>query len=156
MVTVTPVRRAITVRATQEHAFQVFTDGIDRWWPRDHHIGKSPMKRVIVEPRAGGRCYTQQQDGTDCDWGSVLIWEPPSRLVIAWQITSDWKFETDLARSSEVELRFTPEGDGLTRVDLEHRHLERHGPGAGGMRAAVDSPNGWDGTLQRFAAEAER
>lgn len=153
---VAPVRKIIRVRADVAHAFDVFTTGIDRWWPRSHHIGQSPMTRIIVEPRAGGRCYSEQEDGTDCDWGTVLVWEPPHRVVLAWQITSEWRFEPELARSSEVEVRFTPEADGMTRVDLEHRHLERHGPGADKMRAGVDAPGGWGTLLEGFAAEADR
>jgi uncharacterized protein YndB with AHSA1/START domain len=151
-----PVRKSITVKASQERAFEVFTEGMDSWWPRDHHIGPSPLKRAIVEGRVGGRCYSEQMDGTECDWGSVLEWEPPRRFVMAWRITTKWEYERDLAKSSEVEIRFTPLGDGSTRVDLEHRHLGRHGAGFEGMRSAVDSPNGWGGTLTRFKAEAER
>jgi uncharacterized protein YndB with AHSA1/START domain len=153
---IAPVRKTIRVRADLARAFDVFTAGIDRWWPRSHHIGQSPMTRIILEPRAAGRCYSEQEDGTDCDWGSVLVWEPPHRVVLAWQITTEWRFEPDLARSSEVEVRFTPEADGTTRVDLEHRHLERHGPGAEGMRAGVDAPGGWGSLLGLFASEAER
>jgi hypothetical protein len=150
-----PVRKSIIVRASQEHAFRVFTDDMDSWWPRDHHIGKAPMKRVMIEGKVGGRCYTEQVDGTDCDWGSVLAWDPPRRFVMAWRITTKWEYETDLWKSSEVEVTFTSLGDGRTRVDLEHRHLARHGEGFEGMRGAVDSPNGWGGTLARFAARAE-
>jgi hypothetical protein len=150
-----PVRKSITVKASQERAFEVFTAELDSWWPREHHIGKSPMKKCIVEGKVGGRCYTEQMDGTDCDWGSVLAWDPPRRFVMAWRITTKWEYETDLWKSSEVEVTFTPLGDGSTRVDLEHRHLNRHGAGFEGMRSAVDSPNGWTGTLQRFAATAE-
>ena len=152
---VAPVQKSITVNVTQEHAFKVFTDGIDRWWPRSHHIGSSPMQRILLEPHEGGRCYTVQEDGTDCDWGSVLAWDPPRRVVFAWQITTDWKFEPDLAKSSEVEVRFIPESSTVTRVELEHRFIERHGGGAPGMRFSVDSPNGWSGMLRLFAAEAE-
>ena len=148
-----PVTKTISVNASPERAFQVFTAGYDTWWPRSHHIGKSPMKKAIIEGKAGGRCYTEQQDGTECDWGRVLVWEPPHRLVIAWQITHEWGYQPDLAQSSEVEVRFTPEGAG-TRVDLEHRHLDRHGAGAAAMRTAVDSPNGWGGLLQLYAARA--
>jgi uncharacterized protein YndB with AHSA1/START domain len=150
-----PVRKTITVRASPEHAFRVFTADVDAWWPRSHHIGAAPMRRTIIEQRHGGRCYSEQTDGTECDWGRVLVWEPPRRLVLAWQVTADWKHEPDLARSSEVEVRFTPEADGATRVDLEHRHFERAGVGAGVMRTAVDSPNGWAGILRLFAARVE-
>lgn len=150
-----PVRKSIHVRANPERAFAVFADDFDSWWPRTHHIGKSPMQKAVVEGKAGGRCYTQQVDGTDCDWGTVLVWEPPHRLVLAWQITHEWGYQPDLARSSEVEVRFTPEGDG-TRVDLEHRHLARHGAGEASMRTAVDSPNGWSGLLQLFATHVEQ
>ena len=150
-----PVRKSIVVKASPERAFEVFTAGFDTWWPRSHHIGKSPMKEAIIEGRLRGRCYSRQMDGTDCDWGSVLVWEPPRRFVMAWQITLGWEYEPDLARSSEVELRFTPVGDGATRVDLEHRHLSRHGAGFLGMRTAVDSPNGWGTQLERFAAAVE-
>jgi len=109
------------------------------------------MQRATVEGRAGGRCYTEQSDGTECDWGTVLTWDPPSRLVIAWQINGDWTYQPDLSQSSEVDVRFTPEAGGRTRVDLEHRALERHGAGAGPMRTAVDSPSGWPGLLQMYA-----
>jgi uncharacterized protein YndB with AHSA1/START domain len=134
----------------------VFTEGIDTWWPRTHHIGKSPMKKAIVEGRPGGRCYSEQADDTECDWGSVLVWEPPHRFVLAWKITPQWQYEPDLAKSSEVEVRFTPEPDGFTRVDLEHRHFERHGTGADVMRTAVDDEKGWNGLLQLFRNEVEQ
>jgi uncharacterized protein YndB with AHSA1/START domain len=153
--TVDAVRKTITVQASPERAFHVFTAEYDSWWPRSHHIGKSPMKRAIIEGRAGGRCYTEQEDGTDCEWGSVLVWEPPHRIVIAWQIDGKWQFEPDLARSSEVEVRFTAEPGGRTRVDLEHRHLDRHGLDAAAIRTAIDSPNGWGGLLQMFADRLE-
>jgi uncharacterized protein YndB with AHSA1/START domain len=154
---VTPVRKSITVKTTVERAFEVFTAGVDTWWPRSHHIGSSPMKKAIVEGKAGGRCYTEQVDGTSCDWGQVLVWDPPRRLVLAWKITPDWKYQPDVAQSSEVDITFTPEPGGATRVELEHRHFERHGAGAAAVKAGVDSPNGWGGLLQLFtqAAEAE-
>jgi hypothetical protein len=150
-----PVRKSITVKATADHSFQVFTEGIDTWWPRSHHIGNAPMKRAIMESRSGGRCYSEQSDGTECDWGTVLVWDPPHRFVMAWQITPAWQYEPDLAKASEVEVRFTPEGEGLTRVDLEHRHFERHGAGADTMRTAVDNPQGWNGLLGLYRTEAE-
>jgi hypothetical protein len=150
-----PVRKSITVKASTDRAFRVFSEGIDTWWPRTHHIGKSPMKKVIIEGRAGGRCFTKQIDGTDCDWGQIVVWEPPHRFVMAWQVTPAWGYEPDLAKSSEVEVRFTPEADGVTRVDLEHRHFERHGAGAEAMRNGVDTPQGWTGMLQLYRARAE-
>jgi uncharacterized protein YndB with AHSA1/START domain len=149
------VRKSITVMAGVERAFRVFTEDYDSWWPRSHHIGKSPMKKAIIETKQGGRCYSEQEDGSECDWGQVLAWEPPHRLVIAWQITHEWGYQPDLAQSSEVEIRFTPV-DGGTRVDLEHRHLDRHGVGAAPMRTAIDSPNGWSGLLQLFADRANQ
>jgi uncharacterized protein YndB with AHSA1/START domain len=150
-----PVRKNVTVKASPERAFRVFTGDVDSWWPRTHHIGKAPMKRIIIEGAAGGRCYSEQTDGTECDWGKVLVWDPPRRLVLAWQITHLWGYEPDLAKSSEVEIRFTPEPGGSTRVDLEHRYLDRHGAGVEAMRTAVDSPNGWIGLLRLFAGRVE-
>jgi uncharacterized protein YndB with AHSA1/START domain len=151
-----PVRRSVTVDADVATAFRIFTDDIDGWWPRSHHIGTSPMKKMLVEPHAGGRCYTQQEDGTDCDWGTVLAWDPPRRVAFAWQINPDWTFQPDLAQSSEVEVTFTGAGANRTRIDLEHRHFERHGAGAESMRTSVDDPNGWDGLLSLYTTRAER
>lgn len=145
------VRQSVTVAASPEQAFRVFTADFDSWWPRSHHIGSSPMTKAVIEGNVGGRCYSSQQDGTDCPWGQVLAWEPPHRLVLAWQITHDWKFEPDLTRSSEVEIRFTDLGSGKTRVDLEHRHFERMGPHGDVVRQAVDSPGGWGNLLEMYA-----
>ena len=151
-----PVRKTITVRASVDHAFKVYTEGFDTWWPRSHHIGKAPLEKAVIETRAGGRCYGRSIDGTECPWGTILVWDPPHRLVLAWQITHDWGYEPDLAKASEVEIRFTPEAGGSTRVDLEHRHFHRHGAGADSMRTPVDSPNGWGGLLKLFAEIAEK
>lgn len=152
---IAPVRKSVAVRASQADAFRIFTTEMDSWWPRSHHIGKSPMKRVIIEPMTGGRCYTEQEDTTECDWGSVLAWEPPRRFVMAWQITHQWQFQPDLAKSSEVEVTFTALADGRTRVDLEHRHFERHGDGGAAMRTGVDSPNGWGDLLALYTRVVE-
>ncbi len=149
------IRKSITVRASAERAFRVFTEGIDTWWPRSHHIGSSSMKRSVLEGRVGGRCYSEQEDGTQADWGKVLEWEPPRRFVMAWQVSPQWKYDPDLAKSSEIEVRFTSELDGATRVDLEHRYFERHGDGWRQMRDQIDAPGGWSGILQMFAAKAE-
>jgi uncharacterized protein YndB with AHSA1/START domain len=152
----TPVRKSVTVRASAERAFEVFTVGFDRWWPRSHHIGQIPMKRTILEGHVGGRCYSEQMDGSECDWGEITAWEPPRRFVMAWKINVEWKYEPDLAKSSEVEVRFTPLADGSTRVDLEHRNFERLGAGWESMRNMVNSEGGWTSLLQMFAAETER
>ena len=151
----TAVRKSITVKASAEHAFRVFTEGIDTWWPRTHHIGKVPMKKTIIEGRAGGRCYSEQTDGSECDWGSILAWDPPRRFVMAWQINGAWQYEPEIAKSSEVEVIFTPEADGSTRVDLEHRHFERMGEGGEKMRAGVDGPGAWGDILVLFQKRAE-
>jgi uncharacterized protein YndB with AHSA1/START domain len=150
------VRKSITVKAGVERAFRVFTEGIDSWWPKSHHIGTSPMTKAVLEGRAGGRCYSEQQDGTECDWGRVLQWEPPRRFVMAWQVTPLWKYEPDVTKASEVEVRFTAERDGSTRVDLEHRYFERHGAGWEQMRSQIDAPMGWGELLRLFAENAEK
>jgi uncharacterized protein YndB with AHSA1/START domain len=153
---ITPVRKAVTVQADAARAFRVFTEGFDTWWPRSHHIGKSPMTKGILEGRVGGRCYSEQEDGTECDWGSILVWEPPHRLVIAWKITSEWGYEADPAKSSEVEIIFRQQGDGATRVELEHRHLERHGAGAAAIRTGIDSEGGWGMLLRLFGDKVDQ
>ena len=104
----------------------------------------------------GGRCYTQHVDGTERDWGHVLVWEPPNRFVFAWQITHAWENQSDLSRCSEVEVTFASLADRATRVEVEHRHFERHGDGSGAMRAAVDAPNGWTAVLAMFVARLNR
>jgi uncharacterized protein YndB with AHSA1/START domain len=151
----TSVKRSVTVNASLEHAFAVFTEGFDTWWPRSHHIGKSPMRRAILEGKTGGRCYTEQQDGTESDWGRVLEWDPPHRILVAWQITHEWGYQPDVTRASEVEIRFTREAGGATRVDLEHRYFERMGPGADTMRTGVSGSGGWTGLLELFKERAE-
>ena len=150
------VKKSILVNATLEHAFDVFTAGFDSWWPRSHHIGKSPMEKAVIEMRVGGRCYSTQVDGTDCDWGQILEWDPPHRFVLAWQITHEWGYQPDLSRSSEVEIRFTAQPGGGTRVDLEHRHFERMGPEGDTMRVGVGGPGGWGSLMELFKAQAEK
>jgi hypothetical protein len=144
-----PVRRAVTVRAPQTRAFEVFTAGLHRWWPTTHSIGKSPIAKAVMEPRAGGRWYEIGQDGSECDWGRVIAWEPPARLLLAWQITGKWQYDPEV--TTEVEVRFTPEGGDSTRVELEHRNLERLGAEAEAMRAAFESDGGWGHIMERFA-----
>ena len=149
---VEPVRKQVLVEASQAHAFAVFTDGIDRWWPREHHIGTSPLKRQVLEPQVGGRWYAISEDDTQCDIGKVLVWEPPARLVLSWQINGAW--QSDPTFLTEVEVTFTIEGPKRTRVVLEHRNLDRYREAAPAIRKSIDSPGGWGGMLERFARVA--
>jgi len=151
--TIPSVRHTIIVEAPREHAFEVFTRGIDTWWFRDHSIGKEPLQEVVMEPRAGGRVFERGIHGAECDWGRVLVWEPPSRLVVAWQIGGDWRFDPDPAHASEYEARFIAETPTRTRVDFEHRHFERHGDAARKIRDGVDS--GWPKLLAAYAETAK-
>lgn len=146
------VRKTITVNAPVDTAFRVFTDGIDRWWFRGHKIGPADLKRAVLEGRPGGRWYEIDVDGSECDWGRVLEWDPPHRLVLAWQIDGAFKYDPDLV--TEVEVRFHPEDGGRTRVELEHRNLDRMGAAMEQVRAAFDAPGGWSGLLEAFASAA--
>jgi uncharacterized protein YndB with AHSA1/START domain len=148
---VNSVQKSIVVDAPVERAFEVFTQQMDAWWPPDHHIIEAPLARMVFEPHVGGRVYDVGTDGSECQWSRVLAYEPPHRFVMSWDINLQWKIETDHERTSEIEVKFTPEGDGRTRVDLEHRNLDRHGEGWENMRDAVGSPGGWGQTLDRFA-----
>jgi uncharacterized protein YndB with AHSA1/START domain len=150
----TTARASVMVDAPQERAFAVFTDGIDTWWPREHTIGEAELKEMVLEPKVGGRAYGIGVDGSESDWGRVLAFDRPNRVVVSWDITLHWKHELNHAKTSEFEVRFIPEGPDRTRVELEHRHLERHGDGWEAMRDAVGSPNGWQGGLELFAAAA--
>jgi uncharacterized protein YndB with AHSA1/START domain len=153
----TSVHKSIVVNAPLERAFSVFTDEIGSWWPPDHHVLDAPLAEMVFEPRAGGYVYDRGTDGSECRWARVLAYEPPERVVFSWDINLQWQIETDLDRTSEVEISFTAEDDGRTRVDLEHRNLDRHGEGWERMRDAVGSPGGWGRGLGRFAeAAAER
>lgn len=147
-----PVRKSIRVKASQAHAFDVFTSGLDRWWPRDHGIGRKPMKSMVMETRLGGRWYELAEDGSRADVGKITAWEPPARFVMSWDINSQWQPDTTIG--SEVEVKFIAEGADATRVELEHRKFEQMGDEAGAkMRKDVDG--GWPGLLQIFKSKAE-
>jgi uncharacterized protein YndB with AHSA1/START domain len=148
----TAVRTSIVVDATPERAFTVFTAEMGTWWPPEHHLLEADLSETVFEPQVGGRIYDKGVDGSECTWARVLAYEPPDRVVFSWDIGLDWTIETDHARTSEVELRFVPDGADRTRVELEHRHLERHGEGWEAMRDAVGSPDGWGVGMRRFAA----
>ena len=149
-----PVRKSVHVGAPPDRAFKVFTAGIGRWWPKSHHIGTADLDLQVIEPKAGGRWYERGIDGSECDIGKVLVWQPPTRLVLAWQVSAAWKFDPGLV--TEVEVRFIADGPNSTRVELEHRDLERYGESADGFRATIDSPEGWTGILQLFKQAAEQ
>lgn len=149
----TMVRRSILVNAPQAHAFDAFTGRFADWWPlATHHIGAEPAETAVLEPRAGGRWFERAADGSECDWGRVLVWEPPRRVVLAWDIDAEWKYRPDLG--VEVEIRFVAEGPDATRVELEHRGLDRYGDKAAAMRDAFESDGGWGGILRAFAEAA--
>ena len=148
----TAVRTSIVVEAPVERAFDIFTQQMPSWWHPDHHILEGELAEMVFEARVGGHIYDRGVDGSECRWARVLAYEPPSRVVFSWDIDLEWKIETDPDKTSEVEVRFTPDGPDRTRVELEHRNLDRHGDGWEHMRDAVGSPDGWGAGLQRFAA----
>ena|SRR5579863_4045896 len=153
LVTIAPVRKIVRVKAPIAHAFEVFTSGLTRWWPNNHGIGKKPIQKVLMEPRLGGRWLEISEDGTETQVATITIWEPPQRLAILWQVNAQWK--PDLSMKSEVDVRFTAEGQDATRVELVHHKFETMGAEAGAsMRKDVDG--GWPGLIERFAQEAER
>lgn len=147
-----PVRKSVYVKAPPQKAFDVFTGGMGGWWLKSHSINSSPIAEIIMEPFAGGRWFERGEDGTECPWGKVLVWEPPARVVLAWQTDGTWKHNPDFI--TEVDVRFTAEAGG-TRVDLEHRNLERFGEHAAKIHEAFDSPGGWSGLLESFATAAD-
>jgi uncharacterized protein YndB with AHSA1/START domain len=147
----TSVRAAIVVEAPLERAFSVFTDDFGSFKPPEHNLLGVEIAETVFEPREGGYLYDRGVDGSECRWARVLAYEPPNRVVISWDISLQWQLETDLERTSEVEVRFVSEAPDRTRVEVEHRNLERHGEGWEGMSEAVASPGGWPLYLQRFA-----
>jgi uncharacterized protein YndB with AHSA1/START domain len=141
----------VVVSASQAHAFSVFTEGIGSWWPPEHHLLQGELAEMVFEPHVGGAVYDRATDGTECRWARVLAYEPPHRFVITWNINLQWQLESDLIKVSEVEVTFLPESATTTRVELIHRHLDRHGPGWEQMRDAVASSDGWEHGIARFA-----
>ena len=147
-----PVRTSIVVDAPIERAFEVFTADMGSWWPPKNHILQAELAEMVFEPRVGGHIYDRGVDGSESHWARVLAYEPPDRLVFSWDISLQWEIETDPERTSEVEVRFIAQSPSRTRVELEHRGLDRHGDGWESMRDAVGSPNGWGDGLRAFAA----
>ena len=147
----TSVRTEIVVDAPVERAFRVFTHNFDKIKPREHNMLAVEIAESVFEPRVGGRVYDRGVDGSECQWARVLAYEPPDRIVFSWDINPQWQIETDLDKTSEVEVRFTAEGPHRTRVALEHRNLDRHGDGWEAVREGVDSAAGWPLYLRRYA-----
>jgi uncharacterized protein YndB with AHSA1/START domain len=148
------VRKTLIVRAPQSLAWRVFTERMGTWWPlSSYKIGKADAVDAILEPRVGGRWYERGDDGATCDWGRVLVWDPPTRLVLSWDISADWQYDPNL--KTEIDIRFVSEGADSTRVELEHRHLDRYGARRDEMRAIFDTQGDWGRVLAMFASVAE-
>jgi uncharacterized protein YndB with AHSA1/START domain len=147
----TSVRTQVVVEAPIERAFRVFTEDFGSFKPPEHNILGVELAETVFESREGGHLYDRGVDGSECRWARVLAYEPPNRVVFSWDINPQWQIEADLEKTSEVEVRFVAEAPERTRVELEHRHLERHGAGWEGIRDAVGSPGGWRLYLQRYA-----
>jgi uncharacterized protein YndB with AHSA1/START domain len=145
------VQKQIVVEAPIERAFSVFTEEFDSIKPREHNLLAVEIAETVFEPRAGGRIYDRGVDGSECHWARVLAYEPPDRVLFSWDINPQWQIESDLEKTSEVEVRFISESPERTRVELEHRNLDRHGEGWEGTREGVGSEGGWPLYLERFA-----
>jgi uncharacterized protein YndB with AHSA1/START domain len=147
------VRKAVTVAAPIDIAFEVFTTRLEAWWPMaTHHIGEASCAAVVIEPRVGGRWFERGADGSECRWGHVRLWQPPSRVVLAWQLSAQWTY--DPALLTEVDVRFQALDKHTTRVELEHRGLEAFGAQALAMQSTFASPSGWGGILETYAQVA--
>src|SRR3989440_2452457 len=151
--TIPAIHGTITIDVPIERAFRVFTTSFDTWWPREYHIGQTDMAEAILEPREGGRWYERGVDGSECDWGRVLAWEPPHRLVVTWQINGEWQYDPDPQHASEIEVRFTSDGPAQTTVELEHRLLDRLVAGQA-LRDGITGGGGWGAILELFAKAA--
>ena len=149
----TSIRTDVVVDAAQERAFKLFTEQFDRIKPREHNMLGVDIAESVFEPHVGGRVYDRGVDGTECQWARVLVYAPPERIVFTWDISPYWQLETDLSKASEVEIRFIAESEDRTRVELEHRHLDRHGDGWEGLRAGVEGDAGWPLYLARYAEQ---
>lgn len=153
----TVVRKTVTVEAPIERAFMVYTEMCGTWSPPDHHLGPADLADVVIEPEVGGRWYEKGVDGSECDWGTVLAWDPPNHLALTWQINAldgsegGWSYDPDPDRASRIEVHFVAEGPAITRVELEHSQIERHGPSWELISTGVASSDGWELSLNRYA-----
>ena len=154
------VRKSVRVQVPIERAFSVFVEQMETWWPATHRIGEKPFETIFVEPRVGGRWYERDVAGNLNDWGTVLAWDPPHRVTFSWHVgpghdQPDWVCDRDVAKASEVEIRFSAEGPATTLVELEHSKLERHGEGYQKLREIFDGPGAWQEILLLFAKAAQ-
>jgi uncharacterized protein YndB with AHSA1/START domain len=147
----TSVRGSIVVEAPIERAFSVFTDDFGSFKPPDHNLLDVEIAETVFESHVGGNIYDRGVDGSECRWARVLAYEPPNRVVFSWDISAQWQIETDHDKTSEVEVRFIAEAPDRTRVELEHRNLDRHGEGWEAERDGVGGDQGWPLYLDRFA-----
>jgi len=145
------VRHQLVVDAPIDRAFTVFTQRFGDFKPPEHNLLRAALVETVFEPRVGGHIYDRAVDGSECRWARVLAYEPPDRVVFSWDISPQWQIETDPDHTSEVEVRFFAETPARTRVELEHRHLERHGPGWAAVQEGVDGDEGWPLYLARYA-----
>ncbi len=154
--TVQPVNREVVVDCDPQRAFDLFTEEMTSWWPPEHHIGSAPIEKVIIEPRPGGRWYNRHQDGTETETGFVVLYDRPSqtqeqgRFSVTWQVGADWQYHPDMVTT--IDVRFTEDGPGRTRVSLEHRDLDGFGESAQQMKDVFEAPDAWTRTLANYAA----
>jgi uncharacterized protein YndB with AHSA1/START domain len=154
------VFKSVRVKAPIERAWSVFVEQMEAWWPATHHIGSTPFEAIFIEPRVGGRWYERNAKGELCEWGTVLGWDPPRMVRLSWHVgpghdSPEWKADPDMAKASEVEIRFTAEAGGTTLVELTHSKIERHGEGAEQLRELFDGPGAWSGILECFAKKVD-
>lgn len=147
----TVVRQHVVVPVAVDEAFRAFTERLGDFKPAEHNLLAAPIAETVLEPWVGGHIVDRAADGSECRWARILVFDPPERLVFSWDISPEWQVETDPNRTSEVEVRFVSESAGRTRLELEHRHLDRHGPGWESVLDGVDGPEGWPLYLSRFA-----
>jgi uncharacterized protein YndB with AHSA1/START domain len=152
----TVVHKEVVVNATITQAFAAFTERFGDFKPPEHNLLRAPITETVFEPRVGGHIYDRATDGSECRWARILAYDPPHRVVFSWDIGPQWQVETDPELTSEVEVRFVPDGPDRTRVELEHRHIDRHGPGWQSVGDSVDGDQGWPLYLARYAALFER
>jgi uncharacterized protein YndB with AHSA1/START domain len=148
----TTVTQSVTVQAPIDRAFRVFTEDFDSWWPRSHHIATAEMAKAVIESQVDGRWHEIGVDGSECEWGRVLAWEPPHHLALSWHLNGAFQYDPDPAKASRVDVWFTAEDDQTTRVELSHSNLDRHGDGWTDLRTGVSGEGGWPELIRLYAS----